>query len=140
MCVAGAQIAAAATNDPFAAPQRAGHARSNSAPGPRVPPAAQPQAGAADATAQLLAGGAASSAQQQHQQQRDLFAPDHSLRATSSDGGTASVAANGAAGAQQQGRPAAVDPFAPKPQAGLGVTSAAARLAATPPAKVLVAR
>jgi hypothetical protein len=115
-------------SDPFAPPQRAGHARSYSAPGPSPLPAPQPHNSAVNATAQLLAGGGTPAAQQ-----RDPFAPNSSLHSTSS-GGTPTPTMNGAPGPLQ---PSAVDPFAPKPLLGLGVASSAARLAATPPAKVL---
>ena len=127
---AGAQPAAAAMSDPFAPPsQRAGHARSYSAPGPSPPPAAaQSHNGTASAAAQPPAGGGAPVGQQQ-----DPFAPSSSLRATNS-GGAPAPAVNGSAGPPQ---PSAVDPFALKPQAGLSAASAAARLAATPPAQVL---
>ena len=125
---AGAQTAAAAMSDPFAPPaQRAGHARSYSAPGPSPPPAApQPHNSTASSAAFPPAGVSAG-------QQQDPFAPSSSLRATSS-GGTPPTAMNGSAGTPQ---PSAVDPFALKPQAGLSAASAAARLAATPPAQVL---
>lgn len=127
---AGAQTAAAAMSDPFAPPaQRAGHARSYSAPGPSPPPVApQPHNGTASAAAQPPVGRGAAAGQQQ-----DPFAPSSSLRATSS-GGAPPTALNGAAGGPQS---STVDPFALKPQAGLSAASAAARLAATPPAQVL---
>ena len=113
-------------SDPFAPPaQRAGHARSYSAPGPSPPPAIpQPHDGTASFAAQPSAGGGTPAGQQQ-----DPFAPSSSLRATSS-GGAPTAAANDYAGPPQL----SVIPFALKPQAGLSAASAAARLAATPPA------
>jgi hypothetical protein len=117
-------------SDPFAPPsQRAGHARSYSAPGPSPPPAIpRPQHSTASAAAQPPVGGEASVGQQ-----HDPFAPSSSLRATSS-GGAPPAAVNGSARPPQS---STLDPFALKPQAGLSAASAAARLAATPPAQVL---
>lgn len=122
-----------AANGPFTPPQRSGHARSHSAPGPAAPPQ-QPHSRPVDATAQLLSAGASSAPHQQHQQ-RDPFPQSASLRSASSDGAAVS-AANGVASRPQPPQPSVVDPFAPKPLAGLGAMSAASRIAATPPAKV----
>ncbi len=131
-------------DDPFSPPsQRPGHGRSLSAPGPAAP-AQNPAAAAAAAppsvprpqprsqTAASSAGSVAELLQSRPMFGDDPFAP-------SGDGGAGS--AQGASGFASPAKPpaaaAAQDPFAPKPHSGLGVASAAARLAATPPAKVL---